>query len=200
MTRKFDIKEDVKISNNGGFFCQACICGRPLSQRSKDERYCLECYDILKGEYGTEVPKNKKEEKKVKKQEALDLVTKLGESYETRSNDGHYDVVEKTTGKKVTNMPLAKVKPNEFRGLPVVKGKTVTFMEAPVKEVTDTTEEQPGESLTLKKLALKLNIDPEEIYQLVRKNNSIGKSGTHKGSRYYFMPEDVEKVKQLLKK
>ena len=186
MTTKFNIKEDVKISNNGGFFCQACICGRPEEERSKDERYCLECYDILKGEYGTEVPKNKKEEKKVKKQEALDLVTELGEGYETRSNDGHFDVVEKATGKKVDLREKTKTELlDKISQLPLVT-------EVTIKEIPQT-----NGNLTLKEVAQALSVDLGEIYQLTY-DKSITPNKV--GKRYYFTPEDVEKVKQLLKK
>ena len=181
MIKEFDIKEDVKISNNGGFFCQACICGRPLTQRSKDLRYCLGCYDILKGEYGTEVPiKINKEEKKVRKQEALDLVNTLGEGYEVKNNDGHFKVVEKieTTTVEVDHPTIDQ-----------------TELETP-----DTTEEQPGEILTFKQLAMKFNTDQDKLYWLVRKNVQVNKTGTGRTARYCFTPENLQKIKELLNK
>ena len=44
MECKFDIKEDVRIVNEGGFFCEACLIGKPEVERSnRDIRYCKEC-------------------------------------------------------------------------------------------------------------------------------------------------------------
>jgi len=43
----FDIKRDREIIEAGGFFCQACLVGKPLDDQSPDPRYCLCCYDCL---------------------------------------------------------------------------------------------------------------------------------------------------------
>lgn len=43
----FDIKRDSAIINAGGFFCQACLVGKPQTESSPDRRYCQGCYDFL---------------------------------------------------------------------------------------------------------------------------------------------------------
>lgn len=43
----FDIKRDSEIINAGGFFCYACVIGKPANDISPDPRYCQECYDFL---------------------------------------------------------------------------------------------------------------------------------------------------------
>ncbi|GAH69498.1 unnamed protein product [marine sediment metagenome] len=45
--RIFDIKQDMAIVKAGGFFCQACLVGKPASEQSPDERYCQGCYEFL---------------------------------------------------------------------------------------------------------------------------------------------------------
>jgi len=47
MPRYFDAKRDTEIINNDGFFCQACLVGRPMAERSPDLRYCHSCCDFL---------------------------------------------------------------------------------------------------------------------------------------------------------
>lgn len=46
----FDFKRDTKIVNAGGFFCQACLVGKPLDDISPDSRYCRGCYEFLNKE------------------------------------------------------------------------------------------------------------------------------------------------------
>jgi hypothetical protein len=46
----FDIRKDIEICNNGGFFCQACLVGRPSSEQSPDPQYCQSCYGFLLNE------------------------------------------------------------------------------------------------------------------------------------------------------
>ena len=43
----FDIKRDIQIVNDGGFFCQGCLAGKPASEQSDDLRYCNGCYETL---------------------------------------------------------------------------------------------------------------------------------------------------------
>lgn len=44
----FDIERDEQFL----CFCQACLTGKPESERSsKDARYCLECQPLIEGEY-----------------------------------------------------------------------------------------------------------------------------------------------------
>ena len=45
--RIFDVKQDMAIIKAGGFFCQACLVGKPASEQSPDERYCQGCYEFL---------------------------------------------------------------------------------------------------------------------------------------------------------
>ena len=47
-SRYFDIKHDGAIINTGGFWCEACLIGKPGSDtRSPDPRYCQDCYGFL---------------------------------------------------------------------------------------------------------------------------------------------------------
>ncbi len=48
--RKFDIVRDIKIIEDGGFFCQACVVGKDKAAISSDPRYCKDCFDILREE------------------------------------------------------------------------------------------------------------------------------------------------------
>jgi len=43
----FDIKGDLEIINAAGFFCHACVVGKPASEQSPDPRYCQNCYEFL---------------------------------------------------------------------------------------------------------------------------------------------------------
>lgn len=43
----FDTKRDIEIINAVGFFCQACLVGKPASEISPDSRYCWGCYEFL---------------------------------------------------------------------------------------------------------------------------------------------------------
>ena len=46
----FDIKRDIELSSNGGFFCAACLIGKPADDMSPDSHYCLGCYEVLSDE------------------------------------------------------------------------------------------------------------------------------------------------------
>ncbi len=43
----FDIKCDLEIIRTGGFFCCACVVGKPAEEQSPDPRYCRDCYELL---------------------------------------------------------------------------------------------------------------------------------------------------------
>jgi hypothetical protein len=44
---QFDIKKDLAVIEAGGFFCAACIVGKPAAEQSSDPRYCQNCYEII---------------------------------------------------------------------------------------------------------------------------------------------------------
>ncbi len=46
--RYFNIAEDIKIIEAGGFFCQACVVGKDKASISSDPRYCQDCFDVLR--------------------------------------------------------------------------------------------------------------------------------------------------------
>lgn len=46
----FSATRDREMIEAGGFFCQACLVGKPLDDRSTDPRYCLGCYEFLRAE------------------------------------------------------------------------------------------------------------------------------------------------------
>ncbi len=45
---EFDIVRDIKVIEEGGFFCQACVVGKEQAAASPDPRYCRDCYDVLR--------------------------------------------------------------------------------------------------------------------------------------------------------
>jgi hypothetical protein len=46
----FSSARDRAIIEVGGFFCEACLVGKPMDDVSPDPRYCRGCYDFLKAE------------------------------------------------------------------------------------------------------------------------------------------------------
>lgn len=48
----FDSKRDSAIITAGGFFCHACIVGKPADDMSSDSRYCIQCFEYLTAEAG----------------------------------------------------------------------------------------------------------------------------------------------------
>lgn len=55
----FDIKRDVAIEKEGGFFCKACLTGLAINRQSPDPRYCNDCYDSLVSEAEMLPPKKR---------------------------------------------------------------------------------------------------------------------------------------------
>ncbi len=53
MTTDYLIKRDNEVVKAGGFFCHACLVGKPRDDASPDPRYCLGCYDYLAKEAET---------------------------------------------------------------------------------------------------------------------------------------------------
>ena len=43
----FNIKRDNELIAGGGFWCNACLVGKPASELSPDPRYCQFCYEFL---------------------------------------------------------------------------------------------------------------------------------------------------------
>ena len=43
----FDIKRDKAIIEAGGFWCSACLSGKPANEQSPDPRYCQGCFKFL---------------------------------------------------------------------------------------------------------------------------------------------------------
>lgn len=48
----FDSKRDRAVIEAGGFFCYACLVGKPTTEASPDPRYCHECYELRQKESG----------------------------------------------------------------------------------------------------------------------------------------------------
>lgn len=46
----FATDRDRAIIEAGGFFCEACLVGKPLDDVSPNPRYCLGCYEVLSAE------------------------------------------------------------------------------------------------------------------------------------------------------
>lgn len=57
----FDIKRDIEIEKAGGFFCEACLVGKPMDDQSPDPRYCLSCYELLIKEAELDSSRRKKD-------------------------------------------------------------------------------------------------------------------------------------------
>ncbi len=49
-TNYFSIKRDLEIEGDGGFWCEACIIGKPQTEASPDPRYCQGCFEVLSEE------------------------------------------------------------------------------------------------------------------------------------------------------
>ena len=47
---EFNVKQDIEIEKAGGFWCEACLTGKPAAEQSPDPRYCHGCYEFLKAE------------------------------------------------------------------------------------------------------------------------------------------------------
>ena len=58
----FNIKQDVKIERAGGFWCEACLTGKPAAEQSPDPRYCQNCFTFLLDE-ATLLPARRKSPK-----------------------------------------------------------------------------------------------------------------------------------------
>ena len=43
----YNIKRDKQIIEAGGFFCHACLVGKPVTEQSPDVHYCPDCYKSL---------------------------------------------------------------------------------------------------------------------------------------------------------
>ena len=43
----FCAEHDREIENIGGFWCHACLIGKPMIEQSPDPRYCQGCYEFL---------------------------------------------------------------------------------------------------------------------------------------------------------
>ena len=46
----FSIAKDREVIEDGGFFCGACLVGKPASEQSLDYRCCQDCYMLLQKE------------------------------------------------------------------------------------------------------------------------------------------------------
>lgn len=49
----FDLKRDIAVTGDDGFFCEACLVDKPAAEKSPDPRYCQLCYDFLLKEVET---------------------------------------------------------------------------------------------------------------------------------------------------
>lgn len=56
----FSVITDKTIIETGGFFCKACLVGKPAGEKSPNPRYCQDCYDFLLKEAELLPPKTKK--------------------------------------------------------------------------------------------------------------------------------------------
>lgn len=143
---------ELKTYYGETFLCLACFEDLPVDKKSEDKRFCKECYNFLKEEYRKreaikeqklehdkqfkkDAPEpvekeNKKEKRKVKRGEALELVKKFGTGYKTESKDGHYAVIQVATNKKVTKKDLPIIPLPEFS---TETHKTVTKETTPQK-------------------------------------------------------------------
>lgn len=77
----FDVKRDIEIEKAGGFFCHACLVGKPLDDISPDPSYCQGCYDFLLKE-AEMLPANrrprwipKQQSDKTRRPRSVDIIT-----------------------------------------------------------------------------------------------------------------------------
>lgn len=48
--RYFDIKRDIEVVEDGGFFCSFCFTAKPTGELSADTKCCRECFEVKHGE------------------------------------------------------------------------------------------------------------------------------------------------------
>jgi hypothetical protein len=118
----FDSKRDREILNRGGFFCIGCLIGKEKETQSKeDPRFCQSCYDFLKEEYKTrEFLKDQRKkqdielngersEKRVKKEDASTLISKIG----SKNNIVSIDVGDSSTSEGMETITTSNKPPPE---------------------------------------------------------------------------------------
>lgn len=54
----FSAVRDREVIEAGGFYCEACLTGKPASEQSRNRRYCQGCYDYLRAEGAYKTPAN----------------------------------------------------------------------------------------------------------------------------------------------
>lgn len=118
-TRIFDSQRDKEIISAGGFFCQACLVGKPADDQSRDPRYCLGCYEVLLQEAEALVASGNKHRPSwiPKKEKAEKSATKesIGSTIMSMLNDkkSSMDIIQSVTpstaigkrGPKFTELP-----------------------------------------------------------------------------------------------
>lgn len=117
----FNLERDSKIIKAGGFFCNACLTGKPTSGRSPDLHYCQGCYDVLLKEVNMLIASDKrhrpswiptKPSSKASQGEKVSAdIQRVGSAIMSTLNEGKSDpsTVRKVTynkrGPKLTELP-----------------------------------------------------------------------------------------------
>ncbi len=122
----------------------------------------------------------------MKKQEAMELLNKMGDGFEIKSKDGHFNVVKKTV-----EAPVAVLEKPEEKVIITIGDRV-----EPKPGFVDVKPVETGETLTIKQLAELLNLDIDTTYNTIRDKMNMQKNG----SRWHFTPEQVNQVKEYLKK
>jgi len=55
----FNIEMDNETVSAGGFFCEACLMGKPSTEQAPDQRYCQGCFEVLSKEADLLPPKKR---------------------------------------------------------------------------------------------------------------------------------------------
>ncbi len=140
----FDIERDKQFS----CFCQACLTGKPESERSsKDARYCLECQSLIEGEYKI---RGEKYIPVLNTQPQPELVT------ESKSGSAKTQPIETHTGKQKTKMSTLNspsVTVDNFRP----RGRPKSYKKRPLPD--DKVKQMHKEGMGAKAIAIQLRTE-----------------------------------------
>ena len=110
-TSYFCIKRDLETAKNGGFWCNACIIGKPQTEASPDPRYCHGCYEVLSEEARIDKSWRKADWKPSVSANATSLVTsETGGRKDAIGAGGHTGILSTLKGDKNT---VDKIRPRE---------------------------------------------------------------------------------------
>ena len=142
-----DSKHDNGIVEVSGFFCHACLAGKPAPEASLDPRYCQGCYDFLLKE-AEMLPGNKHPKWVPRTQSKKDSTGKIGRQKPIQ-----------VSGDMVLNMSTVNGKKSEVDIFQPPGGKATREKRGPKKRALphELIKQWAGEGMGSKAIASKLN-------------------------------------------